>query len=184
MMVLRECVRRHNRLPQIMVYDGGAEFHSTYFETLLANNNCTRKMRPGSEPRFGSVCERLFGTVNTQFIHNLLGNTQIMKHVRQVTKDVNPKGLAVWTLESFYRVLCLWCYEFYDTREHPALGQTPAEAFAAGLVKHGAREHTRIDYDDDFIKDTLPTTTKGTAKIGKDFWCGKDQLHFLLDESF
>ena len=167
MMVLRECVRRHNRLPQIMVYDGGAEFHSTYFESLLASNNCTHKVRPGSEPRFGSVCERLFGTVNTQFIHNLLGNTQIMKNVRQVTKDVNPKGLAIWTLESFYRLLCLWCYDFYDNREHPALGQTPAEAFAAGFAMHGTREHTRIEYNDDFIKDTLPTTTKGTAKVGK-----------------
>ncbi len=168
MMVLRECVRRHNRLPQIMVYDGGAEFHSTYFESLLASNNCTHKVRPGSEPRFGSVCERLFGTVNTQFIHNLLGNTQIMKNVRQVTKDVNPKGLAIWTLESFYRLLCLWCYDFYDNREHPALGQTPAEAFAAGFAMHGTREHTRIEYNDDFIKDTLPTTTKGTAKVGKE----------------
>ena len=167
MMVLRECVRMHNRLPQIMIYDGGAEFHSTYFESLLARYECTRKQRPASEPRFGSVCERLFGTVNTQFIHNLLGNTQIMKKVRQVTKDVNPKGLAIWTLESFYRLLCLWCYDFYDNREHPALGQSPAEAFAAGRTMHGVREHTRIEYDDDFIKDTLPSTDKGTAKVGK-----------------
>jgi putative transposase len=90
-----------------------------------------------------------------------------MKHVRQVTKDVNPKGLAVWTLESFYRALCLWCYDFYDNREHPALGQTPAEAFAAGIVMHGAREHTRIEYNDNFIKDTFPTTAKGTAKVEK-----------------
>jgi hypothetical protein len=36
MMILRECVRRHGRLPQIIVIDGGAEFQSTYFETLLA----------------------------------------------------------------------------------------------------------------------------------------------------
>ncbi len=167
MMVLRECVRRHNRLPQIMIYDGGAEFRSTYFESLLATYECTRKMRPGSAPRFGSVCERLFGTVNTQFIHNLVGNTQIMKCVRQVTKDVNPKGLAIWTLEGFYQLLCLWCYEFYNNREHPALGQSPAEAFAAGLTIHGAREHTRIEYDDNFKKDTFPTTDKGWATVQK-----------------
>lgn len=167
MMILRECVRRHNRLPQIIVYDGGAEFHSTYFESLLARYECTRKQRPASMPRFAPVCERLFGTVHTQFIHNLLGNTQIMKNVRQVTKDVNPKGQAVWTLESFYRILCLWCYEFYDNREHPALGQSPAEAFTSGLAMHGARDHTRIEYNDDFIKDTFPTTNKETAKVGK-----------------
>ncbi len=36
MMILRDCVRRHGRLPQILVIDGGPEFQSTYFETLLA----------------------------------------------------------------------------------------------------------------------------------------------------
>ena len=33
MMIIRECVARHNRLPQIFVVDGGAEFDSVYFET-------------------------------------------------------------------------------------------------------------------------------------------------------
>jgi len=36
MMIIRECVARHNRLPQIFVVDGGAEFDSVYFETILA----------------------------------------------------------------------------------------------------------------------------------------------------
>jgi transposase InsO family protein len=70
MMVLRECVRRHSRLPQIIVVDGGREFQSTYFETLLARYEVTKKTRPPARPRFGSVCERLFGTANTQFLHN------------------------------------------------------------------------------------------------------------------
>lgn len=91
MMALRECVRRHGRLPQTLVVDGGREFESVYFETLLARYECTRKTRPGAQPRFGSVCERLFGTANTQFFHNLTGNTQIMREVRQVTKSVEPK---------------------------------------------------------------------------------------------
>ena len=96
MMVLRECVRRHGRLPQVVVVDGGAEFRSTYFETLLARYECTRKTRPPTKARFGSVCERMFGTANTQFVHNLRGNTQMTRNVRQVTKAVDPKGQAVW----------------------------------------------------------------------------------------
>lgn len=111
MMVLRECVRRHGRLPQILVVDGGREFQSTYFETLLARYECTKKTRPGAKPRFGSVCERLFGTANTQFVHNLAGNTQIMRNVRQVTKDINPRTHACWTLGDFYKYLCQWAYE-------------------------------------------------------------------------
>ena len=35
MMVLRICVRRHGRLPQSLVVDGGKDFESLYFEHLL-----------------------------------------------------------------------------------------------------------------------------------------------------
>jgi putative transposase len=98
MMILRDCVRRHGRLPQIIVIDGGPEFQSAYFETLLARYECTKKTRPPAAARFGSVCERLFGATNTQFIHNLRGNTQITRNVRQVTKGNAPVGQATWTL--------------------------------------------------------------------------------------
>jgi len=104
--------------------------------------------------------------VHSQFVHKLFGNTQIMKNVRQVSKDVNPKELAIWTLESFYELLCQYCYEYYDAQqEHPALGQTPREAYGSGLAMHGVRAHTHIAYDEDFIMYTLPTTPKGTAKV-------------------
>jgi len=66
MLALRECVRRYERLPEAIVVDGGPEFESVYFETLLARYGCTKKTRPGGRPRFGSVCERLFGTTNTR----------------------------------------------------------------------------------------------------------------------
>jgi len=35
MMVIRECVRRFGRMPQIAVVDGGIEYSGVYFETLL-----------------------------------------------------------------------------------------------------------------------------------------------------
>lgn len=165
MMILRECVRRHTRLPQIVVVDGGREFESIYFETLLARYECTKKTRPGAQPRFGSVCERLFGTANTRFIHNLMGNTQIMRNVRQVTQSVNPQGQACWTLGSLYARLCEWAYEVHDTLDHPALAQSPREAFVSGLGQSGTRPHRLIPYDETLRMLTLPTTIKGTAKV-------------------
>ena len=165
MMALRIYVQRTGRMPQIVVVDGGAEFQSVYFETLLATYQCIKKTRPGAKARFGSVCERLFGTTNTRFIHNLAGNTQITKNVRQVTKAVNPRNHAVWTLASLYERLYEWTYEVYETIEHPSLGQTPREAFAAGLAMGGIRQHRLIPYDDFFRMLTLPTTPKGTAKV-------------------
>jgi putative transposase len=109
MMILRACVQRHGRLPQILVVDGGPEFQSTYFEALLARYECIKKTRPPAKGRFGSLVERAFGTTNTQFIHNLQGNTQITRNMRQVTKGVNPREHATWTLEhclSGFRSTC------------------------------------------------------------------------------
>src|SRR6266849_1629532 len=94
MMVLREYVRRYGRLPQSIITDGGKEFSSVYFESLLAFYGCSLYKRPWAEPHYGTVSERLFNTGNTQFVHNITGNTQIMKDVRQVTQSVNPKELA------------------------------------------------------------------------------------------
>jgi putative transposase len=153
------------RLPQIIVVDGGAEFRSAYFDTLLARYECIKKTRLPAKARFGSVCERLFGTTNTQFIHNLRGNTQITRNVRQVTKSVNPKGMATWPLGNLYDRICEYAYEVYDTIAHPALGETPRNTFIEGIARTGKRPHRYIPYDDDFLMWTLPTTPKGTAKV-------------------
>jgi putative transposase len=165
MMVLRECVRRHMRLPQTIVVDNGAEFRSTYFESLLARYECTKKQRPPAQSRFGSICERLFGSANTQFFHNLRGNTKIVRNVRQVTKGNSPKGLATWTLPELHDRLCQYLFDIYDTTEHPALSQTPREAFCRGLESTGSRGHRLVRYTHDFLMATLPTTSKGTAKV-------------------
>ena len=165
MMILRECVRRNARLPQIMVIDGGPEFQSTYFEALLARYECIKKTRPPAKARFGSCCERLFGTTNTRFIHNLQGNTQITRNVRQVTKSVDPRGLATWTLAELHTRLSEYLFEVYDTIDHPALGQSPREAFRMGFEATGTRTERMIAYDQEFLMATLPATPRGTAKV-------------------
>lgn len=165
MMVIRECVHRHHRLPECVVVDWGAEFESVYFETLLARYEVNKATRPKAKPRFGSVCERLFNTANTTFVHNLAGNTQIMKQVRQVTPSVNPQAHATWTLGALYAALRCFAYEVYDTCPHQALGQTPREAFEVGLLRSGMRSKRLIPYDEEFTLMTLPTTRKGTAKF-------------------
>ena len=163
MMLLRECVRRHTRLPQITILDGGPEFKSTYLETLLARYQCMKKTRPPTKCRFGSVIERLLGTTNTRFLHSLRGNTQITRNVHQVTKSVDPRGLATWTLGELHKRLSEYLFEVYDMIDHPALGQSPREAFQMGLEAFGFRAECRIPYGQDFIIATLPAAPKGRA---------------------
>src|SRR6266581_5562585 len=161
MMVIRECVRRYKRLPQILVVDGGADFNSVYFEALLAYYNITKLERPASDPRAGSVEERLFGTTKTGFIDNLLGNTKALKNPREMTRSVDPRHKAVWTLAAFYRRLCQWCYDVYDNNYHTALERTPREEYEAGITLSGVRPYRDVEYNLKFLMQTMPISDRG-----------------------
>ena len=165
MAVLVECVRRQQRLPQQIVVDNGPDFRSTYFETLLAYYGVSKLSRPAAEPRVGSLIERLFRTSETEFVHTLQGNTQIMKLARQVTQAVDPKNQAIWTLARLYDYFCLWSYEVYDQMPHSTLGQSPRETYLAGLAASGLRPQRRVVYDETFRILMLPTTKQGQAKV-------------------
>lgn len=168
MMVLRECVRKYNQLPRAIVVDGGKEFHSKYFDLICAQFEITKKTRPPAQARFGSVIERLFGTTNTKFIHNLQGNTQLTKEVRKVTKSVNPKGKAIWTLPKLDEMFYKWI-NYYHSSSHSSLSMTPEEQFKYGMSIGGSRKLNFIEYDESFILATLPTTPreKGLVQVGR-----------------
>jgi putative transposase len=181
MMIVRECVRRYSRLPQMLVMDGGSEFDSIYFETLLARCEVTKKSRPPAKARFGSTCERIFGSANDQFLHNLQGNTQVARSTRQITSSVDPRNHAAWPLKELHRRLSEYIYEIYDTLDHPALGQSPREAFDAAIAQTGNRSHRNISYDRDFLILTLPSTRKGTAMITPGRGMKINHVHYWSD---
>lgn len=182
MMALRECVRIYGRLPQFAVVDNAPEFRCTYFQTLLARYECTIKYRPKAESKIGAVCERLFGTTNTQFVNNLTGNTQLTKTVRVVTKSVNPKNLAIWIMDALYEKLCEYAHDVYNTIEHPALGMTPLQAFTSRMKETGERKGAGIPYDEDFRMMTMPTTDKGTAKVSPGKGVKINNFYYSSDE--
>lgn len=167
MMVLREMVRRFKRMPSIIVIDGGTDFKSIYFDTLLAINKVIKKRRDG-KPRIGNVIERLFGTIHTNFIYNFLGNTQsTKKNIRLVTPQVNPQKNAVWTLELLNEAMKEYVYEIYDKTHHTTLNSSPREVYVQGLKMTGIRKQTFITDFELFKMLTLPSPKKGTAKIQK-----------------
>jgi putative transposase len=181
MMVIRTCVQRFKRLPENIITDNGSEFESIYFKQLIARYGSNHKYRPPGEPRYGSPVERVFGTTNTEFIHELQGNTQIYQKSRQVTKRVNPKNQAIWTIQDLYQSLEIWAYEIYDRRPHASLTHSPREAFELGVSLGGHREMVRIDYDETFKLMTLSAPTSGdTRKVQRGsgvkiniiyYWC-------------
>jgi putative transposase len=176
MMILRICVLKWNRLPQILVVDNGPDFRSVYFQTFCALYGVTIKYRPSAAPRFGSPIERLFLTAEDQFWHVLQGNTQVTRNVRQVTQSVNPKGQAIWALDEAYERLCQYCYMIYDVIPHSTLLASPRDAYLRSIHEHGSREHLYIPYDDDFEMHTYPTTNSGKATVQ----CGRGvKIHYI-----
>jgi transposase InsO family protein len=180
LMVLRLCVKRYGRLPTAITVDGGPEFQSVYFEQLLALYRVRKHQRPAAEPRFGSPQERLFGTMETEFLYHLLGNTQALRVPRLMTKATDPQRQAVWTLPALAERVRQWADEEYETMRHPALGMTPREAYELSLKRDGERLHKSIEYDESFLRASFPTTRKGTAKVEPgvgvrmnylDYWC-------------
>ena len=166
MMVLRDCVRRHNRVPQIIVCDQGSEFNGEYWETQLALLRCTKRERRAGRPREGSVCERLFRTTQSQFITNLLGATDLLEqHFRSISPEVRPEHHAVWTLERFDSGFQRYLDEVFHCNHHSGIGMSPDDAWALGMRSSGNRAHTAIPYDEVFIAQSCPAVHRGTARV-------------------
>lgn len=120
--------------------DHGPEFGSVYFEALLSQCFVTKINRPPKPQHFGSVIERIFGTTTSEFLNQLRGNTQASKMPRQMKREVDPKQLAIWTLERFAARLTEYVYEVYDVSEARVSSvNQPAKATRS----HCQTRHTR-----------------------------------------
>jgi len=166
MMVIRDCVRRHGRLPQFLVTDRGPEFDSVYYETLLARSCVNKKSRQTSRPRQGSVIERFFGTTEKVLLRGLQGNTEAERQYRKVSREISPARLAIWTYERLQNRLEEFFFTVYANNHHSTLGCSPRQKFLDGVATAGERRHVYIPYTRNFIIETCPTTAKGTARVG------------------
>ncbi len=164
MMVVRQCIRNHGRVPRWMIVDGGADFLSTYFELLMTRLGVNVRHRPTGKARFGAVIERLFGITVDQFISNLKGATRD-RNPRKVGTDVDPHRHAALNFEALMLHVGRYFDEVYHASEHGALGITPLAQHAEGLRLFGARNHALIANAPDLDWLTLPSTAKGTARV-------------------
>ena len=165
MMLLRDLVRRHGRMPDFLIVDHGPDFESNDFQRVVKLYGGHIRYRPKDEPSGGAVEERIFGTLNTQFIHILEGNTKLMKHARTVTKSINPTNFATWTLPAFHGGLDYYFDKIYGDENHPALACSPIEAFNKRIIETGGRRNKMVRYDDFFKIETLPNVKRPGTRI-------------------
>jgi putative transposase len=146
-------VRRFERLPSLLVFDGGKEFSS---------NNASRIMRRyridfferTSKPRGGSLVERMFGITEIQLIQEVAGNIKSRKRGRLNTAEVDASSHAGLALNDEYEFLEEFCFNIYDNRRHPALMMPPRLAYDRSIVKDGVRRPKVVRYDQAFLFET------------------------------
>ncbi len=91
MLVLRECVNQHQRIPDFLLMNSGKEFDSAYFDQLQERLGFTTLLRPPKQPGSNSICERLFGYNSRQLIHNIANDRRVAKCISRTAYQVPNK---------------------------------------------------------------------------------------------
>lgn len=150
MVLMRECVRKHNRLPNSLAYDSRKEFQSVDLDSLLASYSVKRRLIPGNK------IEQTFGNFNKLFIPTLFNDIQVINDKDKVNKNVNTMAFRVWTLEMLNEKLNQWFNIVYNQKIHPEFFLPIIEVFEQNIKETTSKRFDYIPYDDDFILKTLP----------------------------
>ncbi|MEW8185895.1 MAG: transposase family protein [Candidatus Thiodiazotropha endolucinida] len=117
-MAIRQCVRRHSRLPRAIVVDRGSEFQSVYFQSLAAHEEFEPVLRPSEHPRYGAEAERVFGEFKTQWLSQRPANIVKPIESRAVSSSHAASNFAILELEHFVREF----HDYTDWREGGLIG--------------------------------------------------------------
>ncbi|WP_429332906.1 DDE-type integrase/transposase/recombinase [Paraburkholderia sp. 35.1] len=167
MMAIRMMVARHKRVPDFIICDNGKEFHSKAFDRFCDLNDITIDYRPAHQSRFGAVLERLFGVVNTEFLHNLRGNTKATAHVRTLTRSVDPMNADHLSFVELHGLLDYFFFVEYNRETiHPAHDHTPEQYMHKRFIETGRRLTRLRPYDTQFMLQTLiPASRDGSRQV-------------------
>lgn len=88
--LLRDCVRRHGRLPHTIFSDHGSDFMGRVFIGALAAFGVSSLFRPETDPRVGHRVERTFGTFATTVCQGYEGFAFDIPNARAASKKKHP----------------------------------------------------------------------------------------------
>jgi putative transposase len=133
MMALRDAFRRFGDLPRFIAIDGGSEFNNTEFDKLLGVFGISKSKGGPRDPRKRSGIESRWSALDAEMIHEMQGNTVPLTHVREMSKEFDPKKNAVWTLPDLYDELEHYFFTMLWDAPSAMLGTTPRTAFNRDL---------------------------------------------------
>ncbi len=157
--VIRECVRKHGRLPAEIIVDRGSDFRSVYFASLLAHYEVTLTLRPSSHSRYGGEVEGLFGEFKKQWLTQRQGNLADYKEARSVDGKKMPSKTAIFQPYDFYRELSAFC----EWRDHKPKGIRNSSGF--DVFQKGLADFPFISIDVEFNNEFLLATSVDTTNF-------------------
>lgn len=164
--LLRDCVRRHQRLPEMIVSDCGSDFESVFYETTLASYGVHKKDRPTAAPRFGGELERLFGTLKTCILWSRRGSTRNDARGRAVSASHRSDRLAEQDLIDFYHELDHAIFSQLNLHLRGERSNSPDLAAAAGLAMY-PMSGIQVAYDYDFMVATSIDAPEKTYRVDR-----------------
>jgi putative transposase len=118
-MVIRDCVRRHGKLPEMIVVDGGSDFRSCHFQVMLATLGIVRCERPPEDPRFGNEVERVFGAFKERFARGLPGYGISIEKARAISSSCRSHKRATLSLLDAFNTLESYVFNGYNHSPKP-----------------------------------------------------------------
>ena len=164
--LMRDYVRRNQRLPRVLVVDNGKEFHGHELEYFCRIYGIELRFRSPGMPCGAAMVERAFGAIEEEVFSEMAGNTRIMKqNTRQVTKEVDPYRQTEWTLAGVYRATEDYLFNVRANRAHPSLGTTPNEYEKQSSAKTGQRDCRMFTLDENMMLMTCPHAKRPRRKV-------------------
>lgn len=162
--LILECVRRHGALPAEITYDLGPEHNTVWLEKSMAALGVNLDRRPVADPPNGGPVESSFAALCRELIHNLAGNTKLMKRARIVTRVMKPELYAVWSAEDFRELVD----EYFELRNDlPRAGKPSPNDIAAACYQTFGLPPRQMPTVDDLAVLLLPFVDGHTRMISK-----------------
>jgi putative transposase len=118
-MVIRDCVRRHGRLPEMIIVDAGSDFRSVHFFVMLSTLKVVRCERPPEDPRFGQQVERLFKDFKERFARGLPGFGISIERARAVSAAFKAAKSSSLTLLEAFEAIEAFAFHGYNHSPKP-----------------------------------------------------------------
>ncbi len=163
-LVIRDCVRRHGRLPETIMTDGGAEFRSVHFATMLAFLRITRAERPPEDPKFGLAVERTFGAFRQRFLRGLPGHGISIERARAISAAFRADKRSELTPKALLSAIETFVFHGYNVEPRASNISAP-EDIRLSYERKVSCSGRAVDWDQKFLVATAIEAPEATYRL-------------------